>query len=431
MGLNDQSKSLSNNRGPRKFIFKDGVRFTHMTGKDARLFRLLPAFDPNNANPATSWWPSVDPNGNLTDFAIILHVVRFVGHGKGGGGARQDLLSLRTFGDDRWCPLQHLYQFIQSDRDTWGYLLEDIGDKASKEKIRAAFGRATQQLVANVLDINQSTMGAQLGVFTQSATAAIIDRKDGLVFQPNASPDVEEQIKRDYRYAYANGDITDPNTAPVLKCEKEDNKGEFSGYRVVVALDSKTRVMRRAVDQSILATRYNLMQCDTYLNVPTEEDLVNSLVTLLNGRSPAGYHEYALLKAAFPQFRIPEPPSMGGSPVAASVPSAGFGPSMGHAPAMGTMGAVPGGLPPSFGVPSAPVAPAPVPSAPVPAAPAMGSYAPPAAAPATTTSPLVPVMPAAPVAAPVAAAEPVMPGDAVVGGFNQSGFLARLRGAQG
>jgi len=108
MGLNDQSRSLSSNRGARKYIFKDDVKFTHMTGKDAKIFRLLPAFHPSSDNAAISWMPSIDPNGNLADFAVLLKVVRFVGHGRGGAGSRQDLLSLKTFGDDRCCPLEHL-----------------------------------------------------------------------------------------------------------------------------------------------------------------------------------------------------------------------------------------------------------------------------------------------------------------------------------
>lgn len=445
MGLNDQSRSLSNH-GARKYIFKDGINFSHMTGKDAKLFRLLPAFHPSSDDAAISWMPSIDQNGNLADFALLIKVVRFVGHGKA-GGTRMDLLSLKTFGDEQFCPLTHLWEIINQDPATWGYLIKDIGKFGDKDQVRAAFSRTTSQLVANVLDINQTVKGVQLGVFTQSASAALIDRKDGLVFTPSAMA-TDEQIRSNYLMAYANGDVTHPTDGAVLKCEKEDGKGDFSGYRVVVALDSHNRCMKRPIDQSHMKGRINLNKYAEYMNIPSAQDLVNSLIQLLNGRSPMGYHEHALLKLAFPQFRIPEPPTamaamptvgnmgfapsaaapagMAGSPVPAFVP-----PTMPGNPAPAGMAPYPG----NYAVPTVGPAAAPVPAFVPPAFP-IANMAPPPPPPAPAAAPVPVFVPPtmtgtdqAPQQAPVPGPQPVVPGDPVAANFDQGNFMSRLKAA--
>ena len=206
---------------------------------------------------------------------------------------------------------------------------------------------------------------------------------------------------------------------------------------------------------------YNL---SSFINIPTEEEIVDNLVQLLNMRSPAGYHEYALLKQAFPSHRILEPPSAPGAmstvapgfappvPVPGAAPVGGFGtppaPAPIAAPAPGSFGdAQAAGM---TGVaPAAPVAPAPV-AAPAAAIPGMPTVAPvqpapvaaapaapvvptePAAAPATEVAGAVanmqaqaPVAPVAPVAA-VDPAAPVAPGDPVAA-FDKNTFLNRVQ----
>ena len=252
MGFNDQAAGLCGSRGARKFIFKEGVRFKHMTGKTPIMFRIMPAFNPADPNPGTSWQPCLDTAGNLTDWGTVLKIVRFVGHGTGGAGSRMDLLSLKTFenpGQSIWCPLDALYQTIMSDAQTWGYLIEDRGDFKDKNKVRAAFGRISSQLVCNILDINQLTQGVQLAVFTSGASVRLIDKKDGLIYQPSGAINVDDLVKQNYMWAYANGDITCPHTAPLLVVEKGNEKGEFSAYKITPrptpsAVSSATRWIR-------------------------------------------------------------------------------------------------------------------------------------------------------------------------------------------
>lgn len=466
MGFNDQAKALTGARGARKFIFKEGVRYKHMTGAQPIVFRLMPAFNPADPNPGTSYLPCLDPAGNLTDWGTVLKIVRFVGHGKGGAGTRQDLLSLKTFETENqkiWCPLDAVFTTINADPQTWGYMIDD-GDRKDKNRPRAPYSKIVGHLICDILDINQTQLGVQLGVFTSGASGKLVDRKDGLVYQPNAAPNAEEMAKQHYIWAYANGDITCPNYAPVLVVEKGDDKGDFSSYKISIAQDNQRRIIRRPVDQAMMVMRYDLSKLNTFLNIPTEDDLVQSLIQLLNGRSPHGYHEHALLKMALPQFQIPEPPS---APSAGPTVAMGFAPSAG-VPIPGAVptvpyqagpvttpnygqgaavpppmipGAVPGGgfaapTQPSVAVPPPPQMAgmtstgvvAPVAAVPVPPPPQVAVAAPTGNPAAEMQGVAANAQAAAPAAVPAAPTEPVAPGDPVAPGFNQADFLARIRG---
>lgn len=307
MSFNTQAQNASG-AGGGSYIFKKEVKIRYMKGAQQILFRSLPAFNPSDPNPATSWLPCLDPDGNLTDWGAILKVVKFVGHGAGQG--RKDLLSLKTLerpGAPVFCPLDAVYNAIVQDSATWGYLITDVGERDDRNRVRAAFGRSNTELVVNVVDANQPQNGTQLGVFTWGAANKLINRKDGIVYQPNVN-DVDAS-GANYMAAYAYGDITDPNNAPLFLLEKGTDKGDFSAYGIRIAIGQDRRVMRLPVDQSQMAARKDLTKFETFVNVPTAEQLVESLVTLLNGRSALGYHEHALLKMSLPQFRIPEPPA--------------------------------------------------------------------------------------------------------------------------
>jgi len=328
MAFNDQVSGLSGNTN-QTFIFKEGVKYKRMSGAQI-LFRMMPAFNPADPNPSTSWLPCMDPNGNLTDWGAIIKLIRFVGHGNDGPGSRVGLLSLKTFetpGNQVFCPLAAVYSAIARDQDTWGYLIAQ-GDFKDKNRPRPAYGKIESSLVVNIIDANQPHLGVQIGMFSTGATTNIIDKKTGIIYQPNMAPNVDELISADYMAAYAYGDITHPANAPLLICEQGTDKGDFSPYRVTPAIGRDRKVMRMPVTHETMAQRVNLANPDSFLNIPTPEDLVQSLVRLLNGRSPAGYHEYALLRMALPDFKIPEPPPAPGAIHSVS----GFSPSPATSP---------------------------------------------------------------------------------------------------
>ena len=398
MGLNSQVHNRQSGGGGRFFVFKDGVPFKHMTGNDPHVFRIQP----------TSTLPHITASNELNDWAILLYIARFVGHGRGGYGTRQDLLSLKSFDTEADCPLYTLHKAINQMSQDWGYLMEEDRTQGSDRK---AFSRPIDHLVCNIYDLNQRTAGNQLACFTKSATDALIDGEKGLAFQRVARPQAE--LEANYLAGFAVGDMTHWQQGPALVCGKENSKkGDYSGYDVNIAVANNGAVIFEELTPQLLTSRYNMLAPDTFLNVPTEEDLVQALVQLLRMRSPRGYHEHALLREVFPTHNVPVPPSApAASPtVAAGGPPAGggFGPPPGAGTVMTGVG-TPGNVRPGASGGSA------VPGA-VTAAAAGSPAAPPPAE-------------AAPAPAPTAEApqgeQPTAPGDAVPA-FNRDQFLDRL-----
>ena len=332
MDLNQQIEQNQRSQGNAKFIFKDGVKYRHMTdSKQAMVFRFLPAFDPNNRDPRTSALPFVAPDGRFTKWGMILNIARFIGHGKGGISSRRDLLSLQTFGKDRAaeCPILRVIDTVNKSGNDWAYLFADQKDPATGKILeRKALSKPLPHFVANIVDLNQIVEGVKLGVFTSSATDSITNPTTGLIFQRNNLPD--EVVKTNYLLNYAVGDLTHPASGPALVCAKGNDRGDFSGYLVTMAKDTSGRPISRSTAE-FLGGRYNLDDMDSFVNVPTAQDLVDALVQLLNGRSQQGWHEYSLLKMALPEFRIPDPPmAMGASPTIQA--GAAFGPPPVNAP---------------------------------------------------------------------------------------------------
>lgn len=306
MNLNDQIR-LNQTVAKNTFVFKQNVKFKHMTDdKQPMIFRVLPAFNPADTNPETSFLPFVLPDGQYTSWGLILHVARFVGHGAGPGGQRRDILSLKTFSNEIPCPVYQLLETIQNNQEDWGYLLQDKQGANGKIVERKAIGRPTPHFIMNIVELNQIMDGAKIGVFTASATASLIDTKTGLIFQLNALPD--EVVSKNYLLRYAVTDLTHPQTGPALICVKGTENGEYSRYSIVMAKDNMGKPIHRDVT-SFLKQRYDMSKPETFINVPTPEDIINIFISLFNRRSPAGYHEYALLKMAFPDYRIPDPPA--------------------------------------------------------------------------------------------------------------------------
>lgn len=319
MGFNDQVRNMAYGSESKKFIFQDGVRFKRMGGKNPIVFRLLPSFNPQDPNPCTSWLPFAMPatqpgaTGDLTEWGRCVDVYRYVGHGKN----RKDFLSLKGLSDGP-DPLDCLLQAANSMPE-WGYLTKDAGE--GPNQIRKAIGRAASHLLCNIWDINQASRDVNIGVFTTSAVKALVDDKKGLVYQRNNVAD-EQIIAQNYLMQYANGDITDPNSGPAIMVIKGTDKGEKSDFLVYLYTDASNRLVRKGLDQNQMQQRYNMSNPASFLEIPTEEDTINQLVTLFNQRSPAGYHEYALLKMAFPTYQIPDAPS---APAASSMVGGGFG----------------------------------------------------------------------------------------------------------
>ena len=435
MGFNDQVRNMAYGSESKKFIFQENVRFKRMGGKNPVVFRILPAFDPNNNNPCTSWLPFCLPDGNLTDWGRVVYISRYVGHGQN----RKDILSLKSFGGDVADPLDMLIQTVNALPE-WSYLTKDVGE--GKSAIRKALPRPSASFLANVWDINQASQEVVIGVFPTSAAKAFMDSKSGLIYQRANLP--AEVLAQNYLLQYSVGDLTSPFDGPAMCIQKGNDKGEMSSFQVFLATDSANRVVKRSLNQEQLGQRYDMNNPASFIEIPTEEDVIKQLISTFNMRSPSGYHEYALLKQAFPTYPIPEAPS---APAASPMIASGFGVNPAaqrqmpptNTPIPQNMGTAAGAPVPMNMVPQIPTsgfAPSTLGTALTPP-PAVNNI--PSGIPQGVTSGPSPVPEAAKAAANMAAAQipqgpaPVVPGDAIpsasgTGGvaFDRNAFLAKL-----
>jgi hypothetical protein len=319
MGLNDQVRTHLSGGTGRKRLFADNVKVKYLSGKDPVQFKILPAFDPRNPDPRTSVLPFVLPDGQLTEWGMLFHQARYLGHGS--GKTRQDFVCMQTFArnnEQLFDPIDHLCKVVGQLSADWGYLLKDIGTGPDAE--RAPLSRPSASFIANVWDPTQPGNGVQIGILPPSAATSLLDARLGLAFQRANIP--EEYIRQNYILGYAVGDLTDPINGPVLETIKErEAQKSFSKYRVRLFQDAHGQVAHPAIGSDLLAMRYDFSRPESFICVPNEEETIAALMQLFNMRSPRGIHEYVLLRIAFPNSRIPEPPSAGTS---TTIPS-GFG----------------------------------------------------------------------------------------------------------
>ena len=440
-------------------LFADGIKFKRMScddGSDIK-FRLLPAHHPQTVrqNPdgtlsvdPASWIPFRDDSGRLTVWGRKIYVSQFVGHGGKGTGVRRTIMSLTSYagtgGGETYCPLVHLLTTIRHEQSAWGYLTKDrlSDDKRTILESKALSPQLSTQLLCNIIDVANVQEGVQLGVFSKSGYDKLLSPEGGIAHQRNAAASPEEVAKNPMTQ-WACGDLTHPTYAPVLSLTKEqqtDRSRRFRGFTITY-VTTPTGVLRLPVDANTLVKRYNLYDLPAIVPKPTEEQIVNTLVEVLNGVSPTGEHEYELLRHVFGnQFRIPDPPArsystgLGAAPKAASQPPASptlsaQAPSPNVNPMPQLPAAEMGELP---GLSAIPPAPAPEVTPPTPAA--TPPSVPPQSADAAQAPAAPPQIPASdPTAPPTPAPEARTPAAAIPGDptptYDRAGFLATLKEA--
>lgn len=432
MSFNDQVNNLSSRSGGFS-VFKEGIKTKWLTGDSAVMFRIAPAYNyddkdaQGNINPY-GFVPFRLPAGGLSAWGGIMHLSRYVGHGSGKTAQRKDILSPLTFGDQgaTFCPVSTLYTTCARYPE-WQYLIEDKKDANKRSIERSCVTRPNEALVMNIVELSGTAMPEiVLGLATKSSLDSMLSvHKNGLFCQ-RANNVSDEMIKSNYLCQWACGDVTDPTSGPVVYITKSKDKGEYSSYQVGLAETPQRQIRRYPIEPALLGQRYDLSNLRRILDVKTDEEIVATLVTLFNGRSPQGHHEYELLKLAFGQsFKIPDAPAA----IAASpTVNVGFGP----APTASTFGPGPAAPANNFG-PGPAAAPVYVPP---PASP-VNQFGP---GPVAFTTPVAPPQVAAgvnaaaanasaPVSAPTGVPAGVAPGDAVPT-FDKEGFLSQLRNRQ-
>ena len=269
-------------------------------------FRILPAFDPDNDDPRTSWLPSILPDDTLSDWGRYIYMSSFLGYGTN----KSTILSPKTFSEDAPCPLTDLGDAISSDKSTWGYLME-----RSENNIGELFSYPSPRMVVNIVDYNRPSLGVLLGIMTTGPATSLVN----FVKAKNHNPNIRELAKQNYLAGYANGDITDPASGMVLVCKKDEDRskqGKMAPYIITARINPDPTTgapspTYHSVDKAWLSKRHKLTEPETYLKVKTYEAIVAELVGIYNRRSPDGFHEYDLLRVAFPAYAsiIPKTPS--------------------------------------------------------------------------------------------------------------------------
>ena len=330
MSFNDQVASLPS-KSNEFSVFKDGVKSKWLTGDNAILFRILPAYDYNskdaagNINPA-GWLPFRAPDDSLTAWGGLIKISRRIGHGRGKASMRKDFLSPRTFNtsEDTFCPVTTLYNTAAMTPE-WQYLIDDVRDANKKQIEQAALNRPQDYLAINIVELSAALPEVIVGMLTKSALDGLLNpNKNGLACA-RANNCNDDMIRQNYLVKWSCGDLTDPTNGPVMFIMKEKDKGDFSSYRIGIATDNHNNIRRYPLGAEILARRYDLTDLHYTLHVPPDEETVNSLVRIFCMHSPSGHHEWELLKLAFGQyFKIPDAPM---APAASPTVQSGFGPS--------------------------------------------------------------------------------------------------------
>lgn len=304
--INEQFKTMNQRRDFS--IFKKGVRDKNLCkSKGKEVFRLMPAFNPDDPDPKTSTLPSILPDGTMSNWGIYFFMSGFMGY----DNFKKSIISPKSLNHDAPCPLHDLYDTIIADKARWGYMITRGQDGSY-----AVFSKPSPRMAVNVIDVNEPTLGVMLGQLTSGAATSLIN----LVTAKVSNQHMRELAKDNYLYGYANGDLTDINEGIWLSCAKEETqtaKGKMAGYAVKVYLETnhttgETVTRNFPITQDWLPMRYNLTRMDTYLDIMSYEDIVKELVTIYNRRTPDGnHHEFELLHTAFPEYSglIPKPPA--------------------------------------------------------------------------------------------------------------------------
>lgn len=285
----------------KKFsYYKNGIRVKFPKKGPPLRVQILPAYNPNDPSDGQGISPCL-VNGQPTAWFGMIQSAKFVGHGD--WKSTLPVLSLASFEGKEPCPYLRLLDYCKSNPD-WKYLVTNVGRFGAPDYQAAALKPVKSILLLNIIDVDNPGQGVQIGEFSYSIANALLNLETGIVFQRNLQldsyPDAASALATNPMLAYANGDITDAGKAPVFIIELPPAKpGQFGvGYTARIEVVGG-RVSRRAASDYELAERYHLDDPESFLNIPTGQDIVDELVLLLRGhRNAKGIDETCAIKEA-------------------------------------------------------------------------------------------------------------------------------------
>lgn len=268
--------------------YKQGVRVKFPKKSPPLRVQILPAYNPADpANP--QGYVQCLLNGQPTPWFGMIQSAKFVGHGD--WKSTLPILSLSSFEGSGQCPYQRLLDYCKNNPD-WKYLVTKTGRFGAPDYKDAVLKPIKSVLLLNIVDVDDPGKGVQILETSYSVANTLLNEDSGIVFQRNLQldnyPDVASALSRDPMLAYANGDITNPGRAPVFVIELPPVKaGQFgTGYTARIEV-ANGQVSRRMATDIELASRYHLDDPESFLNIPTGQDIVNTLVSLLKGHKNA------------------------------------------------------------------------------------------------------------------------------------------------
>lgn len=285
--------------GGKTGMYKRGVQVRYVSGADPVRFRLLPAFNPEDDNPETSVLPFISFDGEVNQWLTQISAVKFIG-GNSQGREWTSFVSRESIGEE--CVYRKLVNVADDDPD-WKYLVK----RTKTQKPVLPFPRTL--VLMNILDIDQLDRGAQVGEFGQSSALTLFGQDGGKMWIKNTRFD-EERNELNYLDEYNYGDLTDPQKGFTLVCYKDPKKSSSNFVPADITLDSDEtgRCYRWPISEDVLAARVDLSNIESFLNIPTEDEVVEILKRVLNQRNPNGVPETALLRMVLGDtYNIPDP----------------------------------------------------------------------------------------------------------------------------
>ena len=266
---------------PNTSYYKDGVKVRFPTKNSSLRFQILPAYDSKHPEKLNGFVLSL-LDRKLTAWLGMIQAARSVGHGE--RESQVSILSLDSFVGKEKCPYRRLIEYCNQSED-WRYLL------GSKKSTNCILQPLKRKLLLNIVDFDEIDKGVQIGEFSYSIAEYLLNEEFGLVFQPNASL----------------GDITNPINGPIFVAELPlDRKGKpTAGYNLRV--DEKDgQIIRRSASNAELEARYHLDDPESFLRIPTGQEIVDALVGVLKGhKNKLGIDETCAIKEAVGQdYRV-------------------------------------------------------------------------------------------------------------------------------
>lgn len=299
MGINEQLK-MGGGGGTSSPFAKD-VKFRYMSGKDTIPFRILPSFPrgyvPGQGDPM-AWVPFRLDENTLTDWCIYIYIARYIGHGAA-YPSRRDFVSSLNFPEGGECIFTKLYHAAKNNPE-WRYLTIE-GLDGSGKKDRPPLTLPTRMLVCNIVDIEKAPQICTLGAMTIGAAYSFLNPQKGWAYMPAVNVSAEVRGANPMASWYL-GDFTDPNQGIRFRMLKGTKNGDMSPYEAELEKDSYGRVSMHTATVEQMRGRYNLVDTTSYLSRPSDVELVEGLVQLMNQVSPSGRHESEFLRMVLPEY---------------------------------------------------------------------------------------------------------------------------------